>query len=255
MILNLEVHQMDVENAFLNATLSVHIYIEQPQGFLNLERPDHVCLLCKSLYGLHQALLEWNRMMDRHLCSHHFLPTHTNPCIYVLQESSALVIITVYINDCVIVAPLEHVEHTKTVLHDSFRMKDLGQARSILGMEVMCDCEEGALYLCQAGKIMEILHNFSMANVKSISTPMDPGLILHKLNVTAPGHLRKPYQSVVGRLSYLSQAMCLDIVFTVNVLSCHVNSYNQSHWGAIKHILQYLRTTKDLAINLAACYQ
>jgi ATP-binding cassette subfamily B (MDR/TAP) protein 1 len=92
------------------------------------------------------------------------------------------------------------------VLHNGFRMKDLGQARSILGMEVMHDHEEGALYLHQASKIMEILHNFSMANVKSIGTPMDPGLILHKLEVTALGHLGKPYWLVVGWLSYLSGA-------------------------------------------------
>ncbi|ELR23718.1 Reverse transcriptase [Acanthamoeba castellanii str. Neff] len=248
-ILNLEVHQMDVENTFLNATLSVHIYVEQPQGFIDLEWLDHVCLLHKSLYGLHQAPLKWNRMMDRHLRSHHFLPTHTNPCIYMLQESSALVIITVYIDNCVIVTPLKHIERAKMVLHDSFRMKDLGQARSILGMEVMRDREEGALYLRQAGKIMEILHDFGMADAKSIGTPMDPGLILHKLKVTAPGHLGKPYRSVVGRLSYLSQATRPDIAFAVNVLSRHVNGYDQSHWGAVKHLLQYLRATKDLTIK------
>ncbi len=56
-----------------------------------------------------------------------------------------------------IIAPLKHVKHAKTVLHDNFRMKDLSQARSILGMEVMHDHEKGALYLCQAGKITTTL--------------------------------------------------------------------------------------------------
>jgi hypothetical protein len=248
-ILNLKVHQMDINNAFLNATLSIHIYIKQLQGFIDPEWLDHVCLLHKSLYGLHQVLLKRNRMMDHHLCGHCFLPTCTDPCIYMLQESSTLVIIVVYVDNCVIITPLKHIECAKTVLHNSFRMKDLGQARSILGMEVMCDHEEGALYLHQASKITEILHDFSMANTKSISTPMDPGLILHKLEVMAPGHLRIPYWLVVGRLSYLSQAMHLDIAFAVNVLSHHVNGYNQSHWGAIKHLLQYLHATKDLTIK------
>ncbi len=88
---------MDIENAFLNATLSMHIYIKQLQGFVDLEQPDHICLLHKSLYGLCQALLEWNRMMDHHLHSHNFLSTQTDPCIYTLQ-SGTLVIITVNIN-------------------------------------------------------------------------------------------------------------------------------------------------------------
>jgi hypothetical protein len=51
-ILNLKVHQMDIKNMFLNTTLSVPIYIEQP---------NHICLLHKSLYGLRQAPLKWNQ--------------------------------------------------------------------------------------------------------------------------------------------------------------------------------------------------
>jgi hypothetical protein len=131
-------------------------------------------------------------------------------------------------------------------------MKDLGEARSILGIEVICDCNRGALYLQQASKIMEILHNFSMANTKVIGTPMDPGLILPKLMATLPEHLKLPYHSMVGQLSYLSQATHLDIMFTVNVLSRHINRYNQSHWGAVKHLLWYLHVTKDLMIKYTA---
>jgi hypothetical protein len=81
---------------------------------------------------------------------------------------------------------------------------------------------------------------------------MDPGLILPKLVCTSPEHLKLPYRSVVGRLSYLSQATRPDIAFAVNVLSRHVNGYDQSHWGAVKHLLRYLRATKDLAIKYAA---
>ncbi len=252
-ILDLKVHQMDIENTFLNAMLLVPIYIKQPQGFVDPERPKHVCLLRKSLYGLKQAPLEWNCMMDRHLCAHGFLPTRTDPCIYLLQSDSAVVVvIAIYVDDCVIIASPEHVERAKAVLHDGFRMKDLGEAKSILGVEVMRDRDRGALYLRQAGKIMEILHDFGMADAKGIGTPMDPGLTLLKLECMAPEHLRLPYRSVVGRLSYLSQATRPDITFAVNVLSRHINGYDQSHWGMVKHLLRYLHSTKDLAIKYAA---
>ncbi len=39
-----EVYQMDFVTAFLNATLSEEIYMEQPPGYTN-ENPDDVCLL------------------------------------------------------------------------------------------------------------------------------------------------------------------------------------------------------------------
>jgi hypothetical protein len=44
------VHQLDVKNAFLHATLSKTIYCSQPSRFVDPVQPDHICLLNKSFY-------------------------------------------------------------------------------------------------------------------------------------------------------------------------------------------------------------
>ena len=49
---DLEIHQMDVNTAFLNGKLDYDVYMEQPEGFVDPDRPDYVCKLDKSLYGL-----------------------------------------------------------------------------------------------------------------------------------------------------------------------------------------------------------
>ena len=53
------VHQLDVKNAFLHGDLTEQVYCQQPSSFINLDKPDVVCLLRKSLYGLKQAPRAW----------------------------------------------------------------------------------------------------------------------------------------------------------------------------------------------------
>jgi hypothetical protein len=47
-----KLYQMDVKSAFLNGPLSEEVYVEQPPGFEDSKRPNHVYKLRKALYGL-----------------------------------------------------------------------------------------------------------------------------------------------------------------------------------------------------------
>ena len=49
---NWPLRQLDVSNAFLHGFLREDVYIVQPLGYVDLDHPNHVCKLLKSLYGL-----------------------------------------------------------------------------------------------------------------------------------------------------------------------------------------------------------
>lgn len=53
------VKQLDVNNAFLQGTLTDEVYVSQPPGFVDKDRPHHLCRLNKALYGLKQEPRGW----------------------------------------------------------------------------------------------------------------------------------------------------------------------------------------------------
>ncbi|GJT91100.1 integrase, catalytic region, zinc finger, CCHC-type containing protein [Tanacetum coccineum] len=49
---NMTVYQMDVKTAFLNGELKEEVYVSQPEGFIDPDRPHYVYRLKKALYGV-----------------------------------------------------------------------------------------------------------------------------------------------------------------------------------------------------------
>nr|GFB35174.1 retrovirus-related Pol polyprotein from transposon TNT 1-94 [Tanacetum cinerariifolium] len=47
---NMVVYQMDVKTAFLNGNLREEVYVSQPDGFVDMDNPNHVYKLKKALY-------------------------------------------------------------------------------------------------------------------------------------------------------------------------------------------------------------
>ena len=69
---NIKLYQMDVKSAFLNGYINEEVYVEQPPGFEDDKKPDHVYKLNKALYGLKQAPRAWYERLRDFLLSKGF---------------------------------------------------------------------------------------------------------------------------------------------------------------------------------------
>ncbi|MCO5580368.1 hypothetical protein L7F22_034235 [Adiantum nelumboides] len=88
------------------------------------------------------------------------------------KTDAEIVIITIYVDDLIIGGDaLEDVEHVKALLGKQFDMRDLGELRYFLGIEMIHN--EGGVWLSQKKYGLDMLMKYGMADCKPISTPLD----------------------------------------------------------------------------------
>ena len=137
--LDLELHQMDVQTAFLNAELQEEIYMVQPDGYVEQGKEDLVCKLNKSLYGLKQSSRCWFKTMDSFLKESGYEQCKSDSCLYVRRVGDDMVIIALYVDDILIASNNKMLRKEKVALKERFNMKDMGEAHYCLGIQILRD--------------------------------------------------------------------------------------------------------------------
>ena len=72
-IMNFKLYQMDVKSAFLNGLIQEEVYVEQPLGFEDSQKLDHVYRLKKALYGLKKTPRAWYERLSKFLLEKNFI--------------------------------------------------------------------------------------------------------------------------------------------------------------------------------------
>ncbi|GJX30191.1 retrovirus-related pol polyprotein from transposon TNT 1-94 [Tanacetum coccineum] len=85
--------KMDVKTAFLNGNLREEVYVSQPDGFVDSDKPNHVYKLKKALYGLKQAPRAWYDMLSSFLISNDFSKGSVDPTLFIRREGHTLLIL------------------------------------------------------------------------------------------------------------------------------------------------------------------
>jgi transposase InsO family protein len=252
---DLELQQMDVKIAFLHGELEETIYMEQPLGFEVHEGKDMVCLLKKSLYGLKQSPRQWYKRFDSYMLKQGYQRSSFDSCLY-FKGSNILedVYLLLYVDDMLLISKsTKKISVLKHVLSKEFDMKDLGDARKILGINILRDRENGRLLLTQQDYLDKVVEKFSMRGSKPVRQPLASHFKLSSSQSPKTASDQEymsevPYPSVVGSVMYTMVCIRPDIAHAISVLSRFMSKPGREHWLAMKWLLRYLCSTTNLGL-------
>ena len=241
---NWSISQMDINNAFLNGDLFEEVHMTLPLGYQVSQVPDTgeklACKLNKSIYGLKQASRQWFLKFAAAISSHGFIQSKADYSLFTKGNGSTFVALLVYVDDILLTGPSpSNINSVKDSLKAHFKLKDLGQARYFLGLEL--SRSERGLMLSQRKYCLQILEDTGFLDSKPVVAPMDPNL---KLCKSEGEQLTEEdatcYRRLIGRLIYL-QISRPDICFFVHRLSQFLHKPTKHHLDAAHHLLKYLK--------------
>ena len=226
--------------------------MEIPEG-MDEYGGDKVMLLHKSIYGLKQASRLSNEHLDAVLGVMEFHRLSSNFGLYTKGKWEDRILMGVYVDDIMMLAQLMKViNHLKGQLKDRFRMKDLGAASFILGLEIRRQ-PNGDILLVQEKYAGDILRKFNMHDCSTVNTPLEAGIKLSRVDSpkTSKEELnveKYPYRSAMGSLVYFAQGTRPDFAASVSNLSSFNQNPGLAHWEAMLHVLRYLKGTMGQGI-------
>src|SRR5947209_8381888 len=116
-------------------------------------------------------------------------------------------------------------------------MRDLGEAKYIVGLELHWDRKAQTISLCQSKYIQGVLEQTGMKDCKPVYTPLpyntklvpampEDGLPILKIIIEGQ---KVSYLSVIGSLMYAMLGTWLDLAYTVGMLSCFSANLTGAH--------------------------
>lgn len=220
---------------------------------------DKVCQLERSLYGLKQSPRQWNKRFDDFMKVIQFNRSEYDNCVYYkeIKKTNEYIYLLLYVDDILIASKnKEEVKALKILLNSEFEMKDLGDAKKILGMEIERDRSDGYLWISQESYLRRVLSNFKMDQCKPVATPMGAHF---KLKTPSDKEYQEEvesmrnisYQSAVGSIMYAMIETRPDLAYSLSLISRFMSRSHHEHWSAVKWVLRYIQGSIDTRL----CYR
>ncbi|CAL8988819.1 unnamed protein product [Prunus brigantina] len=150
-------HQFDVKNAFLHGDLEEEVYMDLPPGCNSApDKKNKVCKLRKSLYGLKQSPRTWFGRFTKSMKNFGYTQSNSDHTLFLKRDEGKLTALIVYVDDIIVTRNnAEEQLKLQTYLSQQFEMKDLGDLKYFLRIEVARS--KTGIFLSQRKYVMDLL--------------------------------------------------------------------------------------------------
>ncbi|GJW20561.1 retrovirus-related pol polyprotein from transposon TNT 1-94 [Tanacetum coccineum] len=237
---------IDFEESFVPVARleAEEVYVNHPDGFVDLYHPDKVYRLKKALYGLKQAPREWYDELSNLMVSKGFSKGYVDPTLFITKHGEDILLVQIYVDDIIFGSTnLKLSKRFEKLMHNKFEMSMMGELKFFLGIQI--HQSPRGIFINQAKYAQEILIKHGMTSCDSIGTPMATKHLDADLSGTPVDQTK--YHSMVGALMYLT-ASRPDIVHATCYCARYQAKPTEKHLTAVKRIFRYLKNTINMGL-------
>ncbi|CAI7928271.1 unnamed protein product [Closterium sp. NIES-54] len=209
-----ELHSLDFSTVFLQGSLHEEIWMRRPPGFTGSFPAGTQWSFRRPVYGLYQALREWQDTLRTTLAALGFAPSSADPSLFLRTDTTLPPFyVLVYVDDFVFaIAETKALALVKAELHERHICTDQG----------------------------EVLQRFAFQFSSSQPTPLSTGLLLSAPPSYESVESGGPYPGLVGCLMYLMTCTRPDLAYPLSFLTRYVapGRHQKVPWDAANWVTQ-----------------
>jgi len=173
-------------------------------------------------------------MIGQYFVTSGFQTCNANFSLYVKKTDHEIIVIVIYVDDLIIIGDSDaYIFDLKKLLKQKFEMKDLGELRYFLSIEVIQSPK--GIWLLQRQYALNKLSEYGMTGYKPISIPLEQneGDLVEDTTM---------YRRIVGSLIYMTITRP-NLSYVITVVSQCMQTPQKPHLDAVRRILRYIKHT------------
>ena len=259
----LKVRMADVKAAYTKAFLdeSETTYLRLPPRPREIngkcvidETPTYVRLI-RSLYGLKQAGLLWNKLITKTLLDYGCQQLESDPCLFTYTSGEQHLYIAMYVDDLLFCSTDDSiVDNLLKYLEEQFgEVSEVTEGQSHLGLFIE-HLPDGSIKLSQPGYIAKILRELDMEDLLgklTVPTPLDPAGEPKRVDTTLLKE-NNDYRKIIGLLMHAAIHTRPDILYAVSYLATKLAKPTAYDRKQAIRVVKYLAGTPTLGLTFTS---